>query len=798
LLEISGNFLTSYRAELYFMRVLKFIKSLLILCLVFVWSCNSTKYIPDGEYMLKKVEIQNTPKDISKDELKDYIRQHPNSTILGFFKLRLGLYNLSGRDTSKWWNRGFKRIGEEPVVYDELLRAKTNQQLQLFLNTKGYFNSNVEDFVHYSRRKKAKISFKINHGKRYEINEIHYRIPDDSIRTIVFQDTIKSLIKTGKAFDADLHDRERERITKLVRDQGYYDFVKEYIYFRADSSLNSYQVNDTLIIAKQKAYLEDGTSKLVDHKKSKIRDVYFLVGFDPQKRSNDNEYASKFDTLMYEGCYILYGKNLNFRADVLINSNYIFPGEFYNSKLVSKTQNLLSSLQLFRFINIRFNSVEGMDADGFKQLDCYIQLSPSKIQAYSVDVEGTNSSGNFGAAGSFSYKHKNLFRGAEVFDLRLRAATEAQTKTTGDEQERFNTLEVGADASLTLPSFLIPIRIEGFRKKYNPKTTISAAYNYQERPDYVRSLANARLSYGWKSSRFIRHYFSPIEFSLIDIPYKDPKFWESIQQTYLKYSYENHLISNTSYTLLYNDQVKTQSDHNWFLRWHVEPSGNILDGLVRLWDENGNYENREFLGIRYAQYFKTEVELRYHYRMNPVNSFAYRFFGGAGYPYGNFPVLPFEKRYFAGGANSLRAWPVRGIGPGNSEGLDSDYNNQTSDIRLEANAEYRFKLFWLLEGALFLDLGNIWSIRSQAKTRLAKEEELEDEGLFLYDRFYKQLAFNWGVGTRLDFKYFIFRIDMGVKIHDPSLPKADRWILGKRSYDFGTDTAINVAIGYPF
>ncbi|WP_439182415.1 BamA/TamA family outer membrane protein [Carboxylicivirga taeanensis] len=752
--------------------------------------CRSTKYVPDGEYLLNKVEVDNQARDISKEEIKYYIRQKDNVKILGFWRFHLGIYNLSGRDNSKGFNKWLRRIGEEPVLYDELLREKSKEQITLFLKNKGYYNAQVTDTAYFHKNKKAKVKYTIKAGKRYSINNLSYRIEDDSIRKYVYADTSRTVLKKGAPFDADLHDKERTRITENMRNEGYFGFRKEHMYFLADSTIGNHQVNDSLIIVKDRIQKQGAGDSIVNHRKYRIKDVYFLVGYDPQKGLQGGaDYLKQFDSLEYEGCKILYGENLKFRADVLVNSNYIFPGDFYSQELVNKTQLLLSELQLFRFVNIRFRELEGQtDEQGNGLLQCMIQLSSSKLQSYTVDVEGTNSSGNLGAAGSFKYKHKNFLRGGEVFDMRFRLAGENQV---AKDKSSFRTMEVGGDAVLTIPKFLIPFKVENFRRRFNPRTNFSLAYNYQKRPDYTRTIANGRVGYSWKSSPLVSHFLAPIDFSVINVPYLNPDFKKGIEDSFLKYSYEDHLISSSTYSFTYNEQSIAGNRNYHFFQGNIQSAGNIIDGLSSLISKSTEEGYNEVLGIRYAQYIKADVDWRYHIYVNKVNSFAYRMFIGAGYPYGNLTVLPFEKRYFSGGANSIRAWPVRGLGPGSYEETQLNYYNQTADIKLELNAEYRFKLFWLLEGAFFVDAGNIWTIRTTG------DEEIDTKGLFKFDNFCKQIAVGVGAGARLDFNYFVFRLDMGIKARDPILPEGQRWVLGKRAITWD-DMAFNFAIGYPF
>lgn len=756
------------------------------------FGCKSTKYVYPGDRLLTKVEIKNPARDVSRQELKSYLRQQENLRILGFWKFHLGIYNLSGRDDSKGFNKWLRRIGEAPVIYDSTLVQRSVDQMSIFLKNRGYFLAEVSDTVTFPSRKKAKVTYTIHSGPRYRLNNVYYRIEDDSLRNLVLNDTVNSLLRRGRAFTTDLHNRERDRITQKLRNNGYYAFSREYIYFLADSSLGNYKINDTLVLMRPSQ--QTGVAEAGDyHRKYVIGDVQFQVGTDPQELIlNESTELYKTDTIHYLGFKIVYEGKMNFRPDVLTNSNYINPGELYQSDLVERTQFLLSSLRLFKYINIRFREVDNVvDENGRKFLDCIIHVVPGKYQSYAVEIEGTNSSGNLGAAGNFKYQHKNLLNGAELFTLNTRLARQNQLVMRQSNKEQFNTLEFGGETSIVLPKFVLPFKIERFRQQYNPRTTIALAYNYQRRPDYTRTIANARLGYNWRSSRFLTHSFFPLDFNLVNIPHVSANFKEYIEDKFLKYTYEDHLIVNMNYSLLYNEQVLGQNRNFWYIRYNIESAGNMLDLMAPLWSDKTDDGFYQILGIRYAQYLKNDVDIRYHQRINSVTSITYRFFGGVGVPYGNLNVLPFEKRYFSGGANSVRAWPVRGLGPGSykEENLTSyNYYNQTADIKLEFNVEYRFKLFWVLEGALFLDAGNIWSIRPEASV---------PGGLFKIDEFYKQMALGTGFGTRFDFKYFIFRVDTGLKLHDPSAESGKKWIPGSRPYTWN-DVAFNFAIGYPF
>lgn len=751
--------------------------------LLFLGSCSSTKFVPEDEHLLTNVKIKNKARDISREKLKPYVRQHENTKLLGFWKFYLGLYNLSGQDDDKGFNRWLRRIGEEPVIFDPYLVSQSAQQMKLYLNNQGYFQASVNDTVIYHGIQKAKVVYSIDPGNRYYINDVDYRIEDDSIRNEVLADTLETLLREGRPFTVELHERERERINENLRNKGFYKFSEEFIYFLSDTSIGDYRVNDSLIVMSPEEVLGKK-----HHQKYRIDNVLFQVGIGTNELLNEDtvRVTNGFDTLRIEDVYIVYEDELSFKPQLLTSSTYIRSNDYFNAELVDRTHQLLSSLRLFRYINIRFRETGRTNNNNEPLLDCIISLSPGKPQSFSVDIEGTNSSGNIGAAGSFNYQHKNLFKGGEFFTLNTRLARQNQFVRSSTEE--FNTIEIGGEASIVIPRFWIPLRIQQFRQRYNPKTNLSLAYNYQRRPDYTRTIANARLGYNWRSSRYITHAFYPLEFNLVNIPNLSREFEERISETFLRYTYEDHLIVNMNYSFLFNQQTLGQKNDFWYFRANLESAGNVLSLLSPLWENGNNGDYSRLLGIRYAQYVKSDIDLRFHNRIDRYTSLVWRFFAGVGVPYGNLNVLPFEKRYFSGGANSIRAWPVRGLGPGSYSEEEFRFYNQTGDMKMEMNLEYRFKLFWLLEGALFVDAGNIWSIR---------ESSSPEGGLFDVRNFYEEIAVGTGIGARFDFNYFIFRFDMGLKTHDPSLPEGERWIPLSRPWRWD-DVGFNFAIGYPF
>ncbi|MDG5799837.1 BamA/TamA family outer membrane protein [Marinilabiliaceae bacterium ANBcel2] len=777
-----------------FIRELKIADNILLLLLILLimGGCKSTKYVPEGEKLLTRVKIDSDTRNVSNDELRSFVRQQENIRILGFWKFNLGIYNLSGRDETKGFNQWLRRIGEPPVLFDSSMVDLSVDQMRLHMRNRGFFHASVSDTVVYPSDKKARVEYDVESGPRYRLNDVYYHIEDETVKDLVFSDTVNTVMRRGRPFTVEMHNRERDRITELLRNNGYYSFSREYIYFIADSSGGGRMINDTLVLMRPPEGVPGVTSD-GNHAQYAVRDVYFQVGSDlAHTLGDDRSQDFLADTINYNGYYIIYEDELDFKPDVLVNSNYIIPGDIYSAELADRTQILLSGLRIFRYINIRFREIDGqVDEQGRKILDCVIHVDPGKYQSYSVEIEGTNSSGNLGAAGNIKYQHKNLFKGAELFTLNTRLARQNQFVVRSGDEERFNTMEFGAESSIVFPQFLMPFRIEGFRQRYNPSTTVALGYNYQRRPDYTRTIANARLGYNWRASRYSYHSFFPFDFNLVNIPSLSDNFRSTIEDTFLEYAYQDHLIANLNYSYLFNEQEMGRRPRDFrFFRFSFESAGNLFNLTSPLWS-NSNNEGKNYnkiLGIRYAQYLKGDVDLRYHKVINRHSSVTYRLFAGVGVPYGNLDVLPFEKRYFSGGANSIRAWPVRSLGPGSYKEESLSFYNQTADIKLEANVEYRFPLVGLLEGALFVDAGNIWGLRA---------ENSPEGGAFKIDRFYQQIAVGSGFGTRFDFNYFIFRIDTGLKLRDPAESSGERWIPLSRSYSWD-DVAFNFAIGYPF
>ena len=447
-----------------------------IILIFLLSSCRATKYVPQNEYLLDKYAIKGHDSNIDKEELKNYIRQKPNKKILGL-KFHLGLYNLSNIDKENWWNRFLRTIGEEPVIFDEFLTEKTKGQLELFLRNKGYYNAVVIDSIELKNRK-ATVTYQITPYNPYHIRNIKYEFEDTLLRKVVLKDTLNSLLSKGKLFDLDVLSAERERIENYLKNMGYYYFTGEYIYYQADTTVADYAVDLELVIKKFRIQKENGNYFDVPHPVIRIGKVFMHTDYSQREVLNNPEkYTNSLDTLEIDSVNLVYKDYLKIKSGVIIESGYIIPGALYNLDNVRRTYRNLSSLRLFRLVNIEFKSTGEINANNEHIMDCEIFLTPHTLQSYTVELQGTNSSGNIGAAGNLIYQHRNLLGGAENLDFRITGAFE--TLKESYRQNFGNMIEFGGDMRLMIPKFFLPFKTDQFIRKYNPATAIELAYNYQ-------------------------------------------------------------------------------------------------------------------------------------------------------------------------------------------------------------------------------------------------------------------------------------------------------------------------------
>ena len=618
-----------------------------MVCLIVLASCNSTRFVPEGKYLLNKISVKADDKSLKREELKLHIRQKENLRILGFLKFHLGVYNLSSGTKANDW---LKRVGEAPVLYDAFQTQKSKEQLLIFLKNKGYYKAVVKDSLEINQaRKKVNLIFDIKAGNPYRIRNYLYSIKDKSMEKVFLKDTANQLLKPNDIFDLDIMNAERQRVATFFKNRGYYKFSEDFVSFLADSNFYNNQVDLTLNI--ENVPLNGDDTKMVPHQKYKIRN--YLIN--PVAKTIDlsgEQSIQKLDTLVENDYRFIYSRKLKYRPVLFYNLNRMKDSALYCLQNAEKTYRALNRLKQFKLINISFNEITPLSGDSIPLLDCKMQLSPLPRQNFSVDVEGTNSSGNLGVAGNLNYQQRNVFGGAEVFDVQLKGARERQALTNNN----FNTREFGVESSLTIPKFLSFIKGKRMFSFQIPETKFTVGFNYQKRPDYTRTITNLKFGYNWKTSDYMLHTLNLVDLNYVNIFNIDAGFFDKIEDLYIKSSYTDHLIFASNYSWMYNTQnINKREDYEYF-RINVESAGNLLSVYSRLVNKSKTVEVDPTTGIRssyynvlntrFAQYLKGDFEYRYGHMINKTSSMVGRAFFGIGFPFGNFNVLPFEKKIF--------------------------------------------------------------------------------------------------------------------------------------------------------
>ena len=756
----------------------------------FFLSCSTTKYVPEGEFLLNKVNIKSDSKSVKKEELTDYLKQQPNYKVFGVWNVRLGMYSLSGRD-STWINRLLKNVGSPPVIYDSDLTERTAGELQQVFYNKGYMDADVTFETRFNK-KKAAVTYHIVPGIPYRVGKVNYQIQNPGISEIVLNDSVNSSIKSGILFNGNVLNNERGRIVGLLKQQGYYTFSKDNIHCFADSSSGSHSVDLTIDIRTIPVGMQVTDSVKASNIRQDIysvNDVFFLIDNNTQLRSRRRDTDIRMnllDTTFYAGYYIVQNNNRLYRHKFLTNNCFIRPDSRYNENDVILTSEALRGLQAFRYANIRFQEVDSA------KLNCYISINSGKFQSFSTSLEGTNSAGDLGVAGSINYRHRNIFRGSEVFGLKLRGAYEALSGSVRDLLQKRYT-EFGIETSILFPKFQFPFLNKDFRKRLRASTEYTLSFNRQTRPEYERVVLSGSWRYKWSlgKGRYL-HSFEPLFFDYVHVPYESEIFLEDLQKyPALLNSFEDHIIAGFSHSYYTSNRGFANNLKSIYsVRTTLESSGAVLYGASSLLGlKKDNNDQYKIFEAPISQYVKGNVDFARSHFFNENASFAYHIGLGIAYPYANSYILPFEKRFYSGGANSVRGWSVRTLGPGTYKYTKQvlDYVYQTGDIRLDMNVEWRSHVFWVLQLAAYVDASNIWTI---------KNYESQPGGMFKLDEFYRQIAASYGLGLRLDFKYFLIRLDTGMKAHDPSMTEQSRWVM--LNPNFKRDFAIHFAIGYPF
>lgn len=766
-------------------------------------SCSGKRFIPTDKYLLKKnkLELSTSKTTFSNSDLTVLYAQQPNG---GFFGIRpaLWIHFVTQHKTEKrFWRWVHNRLGTAPVYYDPYMTGNACMQMQRYLDNTGYFGNNVTPKLQVEYNKIAKLTYQIEVPKPYRISEILYSIPDSTIHAFIGEIQSATLLKAGDVYNAYTIDNERDRITNYLKNNGYYYFTKDYIHFEADSNTTQHSIRLNMMVENRRIF-DPASAQFVEepHQRYFIRKVQIFPNHNPFIINNipidTSTVTIRTDTKDRQSpLYFLTQGNPRIKRGIFNQVIQIYEYDPFSLYKLRQTYKALGNLKIFRASNISFdtiaskkNLIQGVD----NWIDCNIYLQRSQVHAYTVEVEGTNSAGDLGLRGSIAYTNKNLFRGAEMFRLRLNGGYEAQRLVLTDIEQGetstslFNTSEIGIDASIYFPRFLNFFNLRNFTKEYQPRSNISLGINSQTRTYYERTVLRLTFGYDWMANKQITHQLSPVNISSIKVNPSESfaAFLNEQSNQRFRDQYSDHLILSMRYSFVFNNQNIHLLKDFFYYRLNLESSGNLLsliDG-TSLFTNQGNYQ--ELFGIRYAQFLRFDQDFRYYRVLSKENRLAFRSLIGIGFSYGNSTEMPFERSFYAGGANGMRGWQYRQLGPGSFS--DPVMIERIGDIQLEFNAEYRFPIYDYLKGAVFVDVGNIWTLR---------QRETYPNGVFKLDSFYQDLAVDAGIGFRFDFSFFVFRLDAATPIRDPARSGSDRWMLDQiRLNNF----VWNFGIGYPF
>ncbi|MFA5419063.1 MAG: BamA/TamA family outer membrane protein, partial [Bacteroidales bacterium] len=722
---------------------------------ILISGCSIKKYVNKNEHLVKsyKIDIKGNYDEISRSELKTFLRPKPNTKTFFF---RTKLYNYYKYQAHKTKLRGWlnKHFGEPPAYYNIQDAELIVRSMNRYLNNTGFFGSTITYNVDFTD-KFAKVNFTVLPAVPYRIKTIAYDIKDTVLRRLVYRKLDKSLIKSGDIYNAYVFDDERDRISNDLRNIGYYFFNRNYIQFVVDTNLLERKMNVNMVITNIKtpdpgkpgAFLEE------PHHRYRINKVFVNPEYNPAM-------TMKFDTIVHTidfwqdtntyRYYFLYGSKLNIQPVAFNSALKIKPGKYYSANNVQLTYRKLFNYQIIRTANITFDTIGTYDPlhPDNHLLNARMMFQDNELNAFSAELEGTNSSGDLGIRGNLVITNRNIFRRAEVLRVRLKGGTEAQTisASTGGATSNslFNTLDFGFDGAIFFPRFVFPIRLDKFNQRYIPNTNINFGYSYQLKSYYSRNITNLDIGYSWNTSKVTSHILTPINLNYVSV--QPSATFDSILNSQpnrrLREQYSDHMIAGLNYSFIFNNQDLMVLTHFNYLRFNLETSGNLLywinslSGSVK--SDSGYYN---LLGVRYSQYIRASIDFRHYvYFFNKTNSLVFRFLAGAGVPYKNSVELPYEKGFYAGGANDMRGWQFKSLGPGGySESTDYE---RVGDIQLEGNVEYRFPIYSFFKGALFADIGNVWTYRNSTTF---------PGGQFEFNTFYKELAVDAGFGFRFDF-----------------------------------------------
>lgn len=760
-----------------------------IIALVLLQACSVKKFIPEDKLLYTGAELELSSEDEIEDkkslkaELQNLIGPEPNSKMFGS---RTGLYfhYKAQQEKPGFINRFMnKRMGEEPVYLSDVDPFQTEDLLKNRLENRGYFYSRVGHSIEENEENKtARVTYKaVLPENPYVLAD--YAMDSDTLPVYqAIEETLpESLLKENEPFNLTRMKAERERIDAALKQRGYYNFSSNFLIFEADTNQYDRKKFDLFLRVKN----EVPEAGIIPYR---IKEVNIYPN-----------YTLGSDSLAQEAVRI---NNRNYIQDeVYFKPKKLDPfvlleeGDLYSPEKSGKTSRRITSIGTYQFVNIRYDEIDSLSTDSLGFLEANIFLSPMNKRALRAELQAVTKSNNFaGPHLALTYTDRNLFNGGEILNLTGKVGYEQQL--SGGDNAGKSSIILGIDADFIFPRMLFPvIEINSNWFEYSiPKTKIGAGFEFLDRSELFSLFSiNGSFGYLWKANRFITHELNPISVDYSQLSKTTAEFDQILEDNpFLEISFEQQFIAGLTYSFLYNEMIDALDEHQFFVNANLDVAGNMLDLL-----SNGETP-KKFIGMEFAQYARIDTDLRYHFNFAPEQTIATRLFAGIGIPYGNSDVMPYSRQFYAGGPYSVRAFPIRSLGPGRytvegEEGLS--YYERTGNLRLEANVEYRFPLYQFLKGAIFADAGNVWNTK---RRNLPPQDELTPQQRRIIDTgtfgssFLEELAIGVGTGLRIDIQSFVIRFDLGFPVHTPWYEKGERW-----EFRFG-DPQFNFAIGYPF
>ncbi|SIS36362.1 Outer membrane protein assembly factor BamA [Chryseobacterium joostei] len=755
-----------------------------------VVSCSNTRFLKENQMLYTGATVKIENDTISKKEKKELqsaleanLTPKPNSTFLGM-RPKLYFYNIAKEPKKdKGFNYWLKyKMGEKPVLLGDVDREFNKDIIENYSENKGYFNAKAT-YDTVSKNKKAQVIYTVRPGARYLVDGVKFQKDSTLINQEIQNLANKTILKNGRPFDLDVIKAERERIDNSLKERGFYYFHPDNIIVQADSTVNkNHKVELNVKLKENTPHLatqQFSIDKVVVFPNYNIQDVKDGKYSIPMDKDSLGKYA-------FDDIYVIDPQH-KFKPKIFDRALYFKKGDLYNRSNHNLTLNRLISLGVFKFVKNEFVTSDSLS----HKFDAYYLLTPRQIQSLRLEALGrTNSASYAGSELNLNWTHRNFFRGAEQFKASIYGAFDFQM---GGAQDANNIFRAGTNVQLSIPRIVAPFRFHS-SSEFVPRTNITLGYEFQNRTKYY-TLNNFTGSFGylWKENARKEHELKVIDITLVS-PAKVTAAYEAMSEgnPAMKRIVERQLIFGPTYSYTYTNTMQPKTNTIYY-KGTLDLAGNIT-GLATGADVKKDKE-RKIFGIPFSQYVKIENDFRFYHKFTEKSSLATRFIGGIAYPYGNSEFVPFSKQFFSGGSNSIRAFRARTLGPGSFDPRTIDpgtYFDQSGDIKLELNAEYRANLYKFLNAAVFVDAGNIWLLHDDKNRPGAK---------FTKD-FLNEIAVGAGVGLRLDFSILILRLDLAMPLRVPYYEKGNRWAFDKINFgdsNWRKDNLVfNIAIGYPF